>query len=533
MTSKSHLKSGYLTKQGGQIKSWKRRYFVVNLEPQGVTFFYFKDELKKQLLGSFDVSKTQCVNLEVSGTGRKVIKVFTEKRVFKLFGDTDAETDDWEWAIMHGLSHVDKEDSSIQDTQQVNKIGLLKKKGGLKKWAKRWVRIKGPVLSYFKSDKDLKNGKPAGTYVLDGCNVYSSFGDGNELNVFVISHPNRQILFAAETPLERRAWIDALALAGCRVTHNVHVGDEHFTSHSSMELGVEEPANAYLFSGSDTRQHRSKTAPPDSLPTHQVHVDTSQFQDFVALHRALCPPCLKPLLRSRIRSQTKSALFGPEVVDNDLLHPPFGQPRDRNTLLRLKELGDIVEEYIRDSSKREDENDHDADDDDGVRGEEANALWVDEENSQNARFEASERENEEWKQDDGVVDNNQLINNSSNDGIHSGDAVPMSRPSARRRRRFNQSTHESDSNDAKSAASATNINVPSRNEIHSIADDDDDDVEHKVDSNEDLVERTFSPNNPFNSSSVKLMQTTPSSTSLEIANDLGFGAKTHQKHSSA
>lgn len=85
-------KAGYLTKQGGQIKSWKRRWFVLRES----TLAYYKDNQSDVPLGLIPLA--HCTSIDL--VSRKVSKpnafeVKTPDRVYLLVADTAEIL--WEW----------------------------------------------------------------------------------------------------------------------------------------------------------------------------------------------------------------------------------------------------------------------------------------------------------------------------------------------------------------------------------------------------------------------------------------------------
>jgi len=53
-------KDGYLTKQGGSIKTWKRRYFIL----KGRTLYYYKTPKDQELTGKLDLEPSSLVKEE-------------------------------------------------------------------------------------------------------------------------------------------------------------------------------------------------------------------------------------------------------------------------------------------------------------------------------------------------------------------------------------------------------------------------------------------------------------------------------------
>ena len=105
------LKEGYLCKKGGVIKSWSRRYFVLNHQ----CLCYFK----RALNGSEDAARlhplgrvflSDIVNIETEGVEKKKAFVFalhTKKRGVLLQAANSDDRDKWVEAV-RGALETDK-----------------------------------------------------------------------------------------------------------------------------------------------------------------------------------------------------------------------------------------------------------------------------------------------------------------------------------------------------------------------------------------------------------------------------------------
>lgn len=98
-----HEKSGWLTKQGGSIKTWKRRWGVL----QGYTLWYFKTKNDTDAKGFIILDKHSQVHDEnkkrrnmISVEGRGVKGV----RPFFIYFDTPEETQEWTTALQNAIS---------------------------------------------------------------------------------------------------------------------------------------------------------------------------------------------------------------------------------------------------------------------------------------------------------------------------------------------------------------------------------------------------------------------------------------------
>jgi len=88
-------KDGWLTKQGGSFKSWKRRYFVLKA---GV-IYYYKTEKDTVITGRIDLTSASSVK-EDSTKGKKYLfAVTTSKRTFYVQAEKQEDLQGWITAI--------------------------------------------------------------------------------------------------------------------------------------------------------------------------------------------------------------------------------------------------------------------------------------------------------------------------------------------------------------------------------------------------------------------------------------------------
>eukprot|EP01098_Paradermamoeba_levis_P004104 TRINITY_DN1791_c0_g1_i1.p1 TRINITY_DN1791_c0_g1~~TRINITY_DN1791_c0_g1_i1.p1 ORF type:complete len:467 (-),score=138.08 TRINITY_DN1791_c0_g1_i1:226-1626(-) len=88
-------KDGWLTKQGGSWKSWKRRWFVL----KGDSLYYFKTQKDVEETGIIELTRESVVKEDPTNKKKKyAFSVATSpdaKRVFFMFPDTPQETQQW------------------------------------------------------------------------------------------------------------------------------------------------------------------------------------------------------------------------------------------------------------------------------------------------------------------------------------------------------------------------------------------------------------------------------------------------------
>jgi len=88
-------KEGFLTKQGGIVKSWRRRWFVL----QEGYLYYYKNKGDQEYAGVVPLEGCR-VNTATKKTGKShAFEVCTPERVYYLFADTHAGMEGWMAAI--------------------------------------------------------------------------------------------------------------------------------------------------------------------------------------------------------------------------------------------------------------------------------------------------------------------------------------------------------------------------------------------------------------------------------------------------
>eukprot|EP01126_Amoeba_proteus_P018378 TRINITY_DN1934_c0_g1_i7.p1 TRINITY_DN1934_c0_g1~~TRINITY_DN1934_c0_g1_i7.p1 ORF type:complete len:471 (-),score=100.78 TRINITY_DN1934_c0_g1_i7:221-1633(-) len=98
-------KEGFLTKQGGSYKTWKRRWFVL----KGQNLYYFKTKKDVEHTGVIVLTKESFVKREPSAKKKNCFAVGTVSRVFFMFPDVDKPSDTESWiqalqAVIQSLS---------------------------------------------------------------------------------------------------------------------------------------------------------------------------------------------------------------------------------------------------------------------------------------------------------------------------------------------------------------------------------------------------------------------------------------------
>jgi hypothetical protein len=146
-------KRGWLYKQGGRIKTWKKRYFVLNSN----TLYYYKSEGDKEPKGA--ISLKNCIitymNQEETKKEGKTpvpfsVKIKSPFRAYWLCGETENEMTSWQQSLTKAskISIFD-----IRDTSR--KVGIMLKQGGtIKNWKVRYFVLRDHMLCYHKSEQE-------------------------------------------------------------------------------------------------------------------------------------------------------------------------------------------------------------------------------------------------------------------------------------------------------------------------------------------------------------------------------------------
>eukprot|EP01095_Lingulamoeba_sp_RSL-Kostka_P001006 TRINITY_DN11380_c0_g1_i1.p1 TRINITY_DN11380_c0_g1~~TRINITY_DN11380_c0_g1_i1.p1 ORF type:complete len:487 (-),score=196.72 TRINITY_DN11380_c0_g1_i1:102-1562(-) len=88
-------KDGFLTKQGGSIKTWKKRYFIL----KGNILYYFKSQKDSEQTGQITLETTSRCQPEPNQTSKKKGKyyfsVHTTARVYSIWADSESSMNQW------------------------------------------------------------------------------------------------------------------------------------------------------------------------------------------------------------------------------------------------------------------------------------------------------------------------------------------------------------------------------------------------------------------------------------------------------
>ncbi|EDO43015.1 predicted protein, partial [Nematostella vectensis] len=138
-------KEGYLTKLGGRIKNWKKRWFVL----QDGKLYYFKtpNETNRKPLGQVPLDGS----CRISRTeGALTIEVATPKRTYYLSGETSDEVDEW-LRVLHNVMRKFASSPLLAQMPEKEAMSGWVKHGTSRK---SWCVLRGQFLCYYKNQDD-------------------------------------------------------------------------------------------------------------------------------------------------------------------------------------------------------------------------------------------------------------------------------------------------------------------------------------------------------------------------------------------
>eukprot|EP01112_Ceratiomyxa_fruticulosa_P010466 TRINITY_DN2773_c0_g1_i1.p1 TRINITY_DN2773_c0_g1~~TRINITY_DN2773_c0_g1_i1.p1 ORF type:complete len:456 (-),score=103.37 TRINITY_DN2773_c0_g1_i1:396-1763(-) len=95
-------RDGYLTKQGGSIKTWKKRWFVL----KGKKLYYFKNKTDPEATGVIELEADSFVKDEVDKDKKRrfMFSVGTARRVFFMHADAEQDMRQWMQLIQRNIN---------------------------------------------------------------------------------------------------------------------------------------------------------------------------------------------------------------------------------------------------------------------------------------------------------------------------------------------------------------------------------------------------------------------------------------------
>uniref|UniRef100_A0A6B2LQ84 PH domain-containing protein n=1 Tax=Arcella intermedia TaxID=1963864 RepID=A0A6B2LQ84_9EUKA len=85
------MKTGYLTKEGGRYKSWKKRFMAI----EGDDLNYYKKDNKKEKMGSIPIQSITEIEPTYYKSKKHCFLVATEPRTFYIVAPNEEEMNSW------------------------------------------------------------------------------------------------------------------------------------------------------------------------------------------------------------------------------------------------------------------------------------------------------------------------------------------------------------------------------------------------------------------------------------------------------
>ncbi|XP_002735178.2 pleckstrin homology domain-containing family H member 2-like [Saccoglossus kowalevskii] len=140
-------KSGYLTKLGGKVKSWKKRWFV--LHNGQLVYYKSKNDVSNKPLGQVPLDgKCKVMKSESSHS----FEIVTSQRTYYLSAESNNAVDEWIQALQGVVSFQDGTYWDCSDNHGVMKGWLVKVKHGQHR--KCWCMLVGKTLTSYKTPTD-------------------------------------------------------------------------------------------------------------------------------------------------------------------------------------------------------------------------------------------------------------------------------------------------------------------------------------------------------------------------------------------
>ncbi|KAJ5080161.1 hypothetical protein M0811_14106 [Anaeramoeba ignava] len=145
------IKTGYLTKQGGGYKTWRKRWFILKKDN---TISYYKNQKSQQNpLGVISLDGAYC--LKVKNPKNSFQIVHSNRRKFLIQAKTPNECEDWVQTIQTQILSA-QPTRKTQDVECHHSGFLSKEDKGSRKSNNYFFQLFDNILLYFKSKDDLE-----------------------------------------------------------------------------------------------------------------------------------------------------------------------------------------------------------------------------------------------------------------------------------------------------------------------------------------------------------------------------------------
>lgn len=227
------VKAGYLTKQGGGFKSWKKRFFVLRKDN---LLSYYTEEGDVVPLGTIDLEKCSDVRMLTDKSKGFGFELVTPERNYLITANSKEDMEGWMHVLLEIVGNVvddsgntqlrsynnedddevavspDEISNFIRMDTKITKEGYLIKQGGkIKTWKRRWFVLRESTLAYYKDEKD---DKPVGLISLKECKSFELAAQKvHKPYAFEIATPDRVYVCCAKDEDEMWEWINVLSTA--------------------------------------------------------------------------------------------------------------------------------------------------------------------------------------------------------------------------------------------------------------------------------------------------------------------------------
>lgn len=213
------IMTGYMTKQGGSHKSWKRRFFIMTK----THLFYFGQEGDTEPKGSIDLNGRVVTRADNDIEFKHSILIETPSRKWYMYCDSEAEAERWCNKLKEIAQKTTKEILS-----EYTQAGWLTKRGGsVKTWKRRYCVLKGSILFYYKAKTDAVakgNVNLSGVYI-EKLTAKDADEETGKQHVFKMVTRTRTWYMYAETKEEFETWSLTLKAAALQMSGNTHMVD--------------------------------------------------------------------------------------------------------------------------------------------------------------------------------------------------------------------------------------------------------------------------------------------------------------------
>jgi len=224
------VREGYLLKEGKNIKSWKKRWFIL----AGSELCYYKARAGNTPLGTIHIARST-VSGDASCEGGCRIEIFTRARVWRLRAEDASDMEGWVTAIERCAGAGEEDEAGVEalsgplckdaegrdvtevaqaaapTAQAALKAGHLLKCGvGVSTWKRRYFELRGGCLHYYKT---MQDSSPVGIVALTGASIMEAGKGSKKKHCFVVGTPFRNYFLVAANQFEMASWMEALASA--------------------------------------------------------------------------------------------------------------------------------------------------------------------------------------------------------------------------------------------------------------------------------------------------------------------------------